>query len=270
MHFKEIYRSACCSNYVCVPCALAHITQRLNLSSDLHRMPVGPILGVCCPSCNTENVTLIPVQLERGEKPRNYQESPQTRDMLAIVERKAKQQTAADTADDKENLPVVRAISFTQNHQKILNFESAREEEETQLETNNNAHPITATALPPRPTRQAVGTNPPPNVRTTNATPATPAPPAATIPPIQPLITITPLSTITAQADMPVVPSATPVCPSILHPATGVESELTSLLPPMPDANDEIEITTTTTNTDVQLQSQRTIRIIPIARAIHA
>ena len=123
MHFKEIYKSACCSNYVCVPCALSHIEQRLSLPFTPARLPIGPITAVCCPSCNTENVSFLPVQLDtaNGEKPRNYSESPLTKDLLADVTRKQLHIGPTGTAgEDKENAPVSRAGTF---HKKVLNFE---------------------------------------------------------------------------------------------------------------------------------------------------
>jgi len=129
-------------------------------------MPVGPVVNVCCPSCNSIDVALQPVSLH--VQPRNYAESPHTRAMLAEVEQRNRQTslpgTAAASADAGECSGPVRQTSFVLQR-KILSFESVvdegeereQEQEQEQQQADNLAEPsvsrtahAAAAGLPPR------------------------------------------------------------------------------------------------------------------------
>jgi hypothetical protein len=72
-HYQSIYRSHCCSNYVCAPCLESILHQRLSINLSGILMPNHP-LPIACPSCNTENAQFSSVAPD--EKPRNYRDSP--------------------------------------------------------------------------------------------------------------------------------------------------------------------------------------------------
>lgn len=129
-------------------------------------MPVGPVVNVCCPSCNSTDVALQPVSLH--VQPRNYAESPHTRAMLAEVEQRNRQTslqgTAAASADAGECSGPVRQTSFVLQR-KILSFESVvdegeereQEHEQEEEQAHNLAEPsvsrtarASAAGLPPR------------------------------------------------------------------------------------------------------------------------
>jgi hypothetical protein len=139
MHYREIYKAACCNNYVCVPCALAHVTQRLSLPTLLQRMPVGAVRDVCCPSCNSEHVAFVRVHSSAAV--RSYAESPATRALLEQAARRQQQQQqqpllSVHTPDgngplhgEAGSLYPVSALT-TSMRQRVLDFDAAALAEE--------------------------------------------------------------------------------------------------------------------------------------------
>jgi hypothetical protein len=86
-YFREIWKAACCSNTVCILCALAHVRQRSSnpAVSTWHSLPENESLpGVACPICNSDDVRFS--RVGEKDKARSYQESPHTRDLFAAME----------------------------------------------------------------------------------------------------------------------------------------------------------------------------------------
>lgn len=81
LYFRDIYKSKCCNNYICNACSLSHYHARVTTAIKLVRTPTDRPMRIPCPNCNTENVTFTKVAL--NEVPRCYQESPNTKNLIA-------------------------------------------------------------------------------------------------------------------------------------------------------------------------------------------
>ena len=199
-HHERGYALSCAKRAPCAPalplfCRATKLTrlfaatsERLGLPHPLLRIPAHAIRGVCCPSCNSEHVHFHAVSA--GAAPRSYVESPNTRDMLANVDQRARkaagttgaplQLSATIEGGDDPVSPaaagagagapatgvvlasaVSRQTSFVTVLQQRLDFESVADgdEEEEVEEAQPRSLPL---PLPPSPQRAVVAPLPAP------------------------------------------------------------------------------------------------------------
>mmetsp|Transcript_45697 Transcript_45697/g.74536 ORF Transcript_45697/g.74536 Transcript_45697/m.74536 type:complete len:338 (+) Transcript_45697:542-1555(+) len=74
LYYDSVYKTKCCSNYICEDCALSFIKGKGALPESAEEVPSGPIPSIECPYCTAFDLHCILVQ--PGEQTRRYEDSP--------------------------------------------------------------------------------------------------------------------------------------------------------------------------------------------------
>lgn len=138
MYYKEIHKTTCCKNYVCFPCALAHVNRRMPCNPLLTVLP-DQVLPIGCPACAISELLFVPV--DQQEPVRAYFESPHTKELIDAAEAR------------KNGLLQVEDADLSKIKKKMLDFETS-----DVVDASLPAQATWPASLPPKAPKAAKGT----------------------------------------------------------------------------------------------------------------